>query len=370
MGERIYSLDAMRIVAMVFIVMIHTDPFQGISATGNMVNFGIKTTARFAVPFFFMTSGFLFALKTAQREPTAYVRQRVVSISSIYVFGLALAAPTYFAARLGTAAIEQQSTVSTAVENIMMFLSPVDLLYYGTSVSEILWFLPALLVSLLLIYLFIRIDKPASLLPIALGFHVIGLLGASYTMFVEVPVSVRDGLFFGFFYTSLGYTIYARDWRPSTDHSRRYLGLVGCFVLLQLAELYVLGYPLKGETFGAYVYAPSYGITTALLTTSLFLFLLSRPTLGSGTPLPTWGTYAVGIYVTHPVVFAGLRGLRDLIETAGYPIESTVLWHLVLTPATFFGALVVYLAAHKLRIIEIGGSHWPGRPLLRSIRLR
>jgi len=38
----------------VFIVMIHTDPFQGISTTGNMVNFGIKTTARFAVPVFFI----------------------------------------------------------------------------------------------------------------------------------------------------------------------------------------------------------------------------------------------------------------------------------------------------------------------------
>jgi len=55
MADRIYSIDAMRIVAMVFIVMIHTDPFVGLSATGNMATFVIKTTARFAVPFFFMS---------------------------------------------------------------------------------------------------------------------------------------------------------------------------------------------------------------------------------------------------------------------------------------------------------------------------
>ncbi len=368
MAERIYSLDAMRIVAMAFIVMIHTDPFQGFGTLGNMVNFGIKTTARFAVPFFFVTAGFLFALKTADREPTAYLRKRVASISSFYVFGLVLSAPVFFVGFVGREALDGRPLARTAIETVAAFLSPVELLYYGTSVSEILWFLPALAVSFLLVYAFIAIGKPQYALPVAAAFHVVGLLGTNYTMFVEVPFEIRDGLFFGFFYTSLGYTIYARDWQPAVDRGRRYLAATGCFALAQFGEFYLLGYPLKGEAFGSYVYAPSYGITTALLTASLFLFLLSRPQLGRGTPLPSWGSYAVGIYVTHPVVFGALRAGRELLAANDYPIEEALGWHLLSTPATFFGALAVYVLASKLRLIEIGGTHWPGKPWLRAIR--
>lgn len=368
MAERVYSIDAMRIVAMMFIVMIHTNPFAGLSAAGNMITFGIKTTARFAVPFFFLTSGFFFALKAAQRDPTSYVANRAVSITSYYVFGLVLAAPVFLAGRLARASLDGRPLAVTARESLLGFVDLTDLLYYGTSVSEILWFLPALLFSFLLVYLFIVTNNTAYLLPVALGLHIVGLLGSTYTMFVNVPFEVRDAVFFGFFYTSLGYTIAAREWRPSTDHSRLLGGLVGLFVLLQLLELYVLGYPVRGEPFGAYVYAPSYGISTALLTTSLFLYLLSRPRLGVDTPLPSWSTYAVGIYVVHPAVLAAIRAVRDILAAGGVVIDETLIWHVVLTPTLFVGSWLVYLTADRLRVIEIGGTHWPGRPWLRAIR--
>jgi surface polysaccharide O-acyltransferase-like enzyme len=368
MADRIYSIDAMRIVAILFVVMIHTDPFAGINEYGNMITFVIKTTARFAVPFFFITSGYFFARKAAQRDPTAYVRTQAANISSYYVFGLVLAAPTFLAGRLARAALDGRPLVETTRSSLAGFVDPVALLYYGTSVSEILWFLPALLFSFLFVSLFIRVGKPGLALPVALAFHVVGLLGSTYTMFLAVPFEIRDALFFGFFYTSLGFTIARRDWEPSTDRSRLYLGLTLGFAALQLVELYVLGYLLRGESFGAYVYAPSYGISTALFTASLFLFLLSRPQLGVDTPLPSWSKYAVGIYVTHPAVFALIRAGRDVLAQVGYTVDGTIVWHLLLTPALFYLSYLVYIAADRLRVIEIGGSHLPGRPWLRSIR--
>ncbi|ADB63644.1 hypothetical protein Htur_4900 (plasmid) [Haloterrigena turkmenica DSM 5511] len=131
-------------------------------------------------------------------------------------------------------------------------------------------------------------------------------------------------------------------------------------MFLALIVVYVLGYHLRSEAFGSYVYAPSYGISTVLLSAALFLFLLSQPKLFANTPLPAWGTYAVGIYVTHPTVFAILRALRETLESMGYAIDSMIIWHLVTTPATIVGALVVYLLAHKLRLIEIGAVICPG----------
>lgn len=365
MGERIYSIDSMRIIAMLFVVSIHTDPFRGIGIYGNIFNFVIDSSARFSVPFFFMTSGYLFARKTTHRNPTTYFAKRAATISSIYVFGLSLAVPVFLTGAVVRSGADDRAIADIVVSEVIEFTSPLELLYYGNSVSEILWFLPALLFSLGLIYVFTITRKTAYLVPISLGFHVVGLLGASYTMFVDVPFEIRDALFFGFFYTSLGYFLYSHEWQPRSDRSRWYLGATVLFGVLHLAERYALGYVLTDETIGQSVYTSSYSIATALVALSLFVFLLSRPDLGRSTPVPSWGKYAVGIYVTHPAVLFALERGGEMLGSFGYDVENTILWHLVLTPATFFGALLVYVAAHNDGAIEIGGTHLPS---IRRIR--
>lgn len=366
MAKRVYSIDSMRIVAMAFVVAVHTDPFRGLGAYGNGLNFVIDSTARFAVPFFFLTSGYFFVLKATGRDPTASFLARVRSIGSLYVFGLTLAVPVFLAGAVLRSGVKDGAVASTAASRLAEFASPLELLYYGNSVSEILWFLPALLFSLALIYLFVSLDATRYLLPVAAALHVVGLLGASYTIVVDVPFEVRDALFFGFFYTSLGYAVAARDWQPTADRSRLYLGMTLAFGVLHLAERYFLGYVLTGETVTDSVYTASYTITTVFLACSLFAFLRSRPNLGRGTSLPSWGTYAVGVYVTHPPVLFAFRETADALGPAGYDVTNTLLWHLALTPATFFGALLVYLAAHRLRVIEIGGSHLPRLDRIRN----
>lgn len=361
MGERIHSIDSMRIVAMLFVVAIHTDPFRGLGTYGNTINFLIDSTGRFAVPFFFVTSGYFFARKTARRDPVDYFAERAAAISSLYAFGLALSAPVFLGGAVVRASAENRDAASVALRRLLEFTSPLELVYYGNSVSEILWFLPALLVSLGLICVFTAAEKTAYLVPISLGLHVIGLLGASYTMFADVPFEVRDALFFGFFYTSLGYVICSSDWRPDAERSRRYLGATLLFGALHVGERYALGYALTEETIGETVYASSYSVATALVTLSLFAFLLSRPDLGKTTPLPSWGNYAVGIYVTHPVVLFVLELAGERLHAAGYPIENTLPWHLALTPATFFGALLVYLAVRSVGTTEVRGFR-PPRP--------
>ncbi len=366
MSGRIYSLDSMRIVAMVFVVIIHTDPFVGLGVYGNLFNFILETAARFAVPFFFMTSGYFLALKFASSDPGAYYLNRVATISSIYVFGLLLTFPVFLTGTAVQARLDGESVVYMIANTAAEAIEPAELFYYGTSVSEILWFLPALIFAYTVIYGFVRVDKASYILPVAIGFHVIGLLGASYTMFVDVPFRIRDGLFFGFFYTALGYAIYSYDWQPSVDHSRRYLAATVVFGGFHFAERYALGYLFTGNTFADGVYSPSYTIGTALVTLALFVFLLSRPTLTADTSLPSWGIYAVGVYVVHPVVLYVLEGAGEGLTVAGYAVGETLVWHLFLTPAVFFVSLGLYILAHKLHVIEIGGSHLPSLSRLRK----
>ncbi|SEH12658.1 Surface polysaccharide O-acyltransferase, integral membrane enzyme [Natronorubrum sediminis] len=352
MASRIYSLDSMRIVAMVFVVAIHTNLFRGLGAYGNVANFVIDSAGRFVVPFFFMTSGYLFALKTMHGDPKAYLVDRMVTIASLYVFGLLLAAPVFLAGAAIETGVDNPYVLDVLFSEFAGFISPLGLLYYGDSVSVILWFLPALAFSLAFVYGFVRTDKTAYLLPISIAVHLVGLLGASYTMFVDIPLEVRDAVFFGFFYTSLGYVIYSRGLTPRRDHSTIYLGLTVLFTAVHVGERYVLGYVLTGDAITQEVYVSSYTIGTALATFFLFMYLLSRPNLGKGTPLPSWGKYAVGIYVVHPAVLYPLERFDEALRVLGYDIGNTLAWHLLLLWATFFGALLVYIAAQKLGALE------------------
>ncbi|RRJ33668.1 acyltransferase family protein [Halocatena pleomorpha] len=312
-----------------------------------------------------MTSGYFFATNISNTNISEYFFQRARRITSIYVFGILLTAPVFLVGTVVSTHIQHGNLMSNATHEIIGFMSPLELLYYGDSISEILWFLPALLYSLALISLFVTVDKTKYLIPVSLGFHVVGLLGASYTMFVDIPFPNRDALFFGFFYTSLGYYISAHDWQPATERSKLYLGATVLFGVLHIAERYVLGYIMAERTFAHSVYAPSYTIVTVLLTVSLFLFLLSRPALGKSTPLPSLGKYAVGVYVVHPSVLFVLQNGSAVLGLLGYGIENTIVWHLILTPATFIGSLLIYAAADELGLVEIGGSHLPRLDQLR-----
>lgn len=349
----------MRLLAMGFVVSIHTDPFRGIGVYGNTLNFVIDSTARFAVPFFFVTSGYFFALKTVHCDPTKYFIKRATTIISLYIFGLLLAFPVFLIGATVHASSNIEEITYSSLLKISEFTSALDLLYYGNSISEILWFLPALLFSLGFLYLAILSRTTKYVVPVSASLHVIGLLRASYTMVIDIPFETRDALFFRFFYTSLGYWIASSDWQPDPEHSSFYLGATILFSILHIGERYVLGYVLTGETLGQGVYTASYTISTAFLTIPLFLFLLLRPHLGRSTPVPSWGKYAVGIYVVHPTVLYVLERTDGPLHQIGIEATNTIFWHLLLTPATFSSAFLVYLAAHKIGLIEIGGDHLP-----------
>lgn len=352
----------MRTVAVALVVVIHTNPFEGVGAFGNAFNFALESTARVAVPFFFLASGYFFARKTLDADPVGYFRVRAQALTGLYAFGIVVALPAFLAGTAVEASIAGDSVVGSVSWRLVESLSPVELLYYGTSVSEILWFVPALFVSLALVAGFAATGLGRLAFPVALAFHVIALLGPEYAGVIHLPFDVRDGLFFGFFYVSAGYAVARRGWRAGDGRSRDLFAAAVAFGALHVAERYAMGYVLSDASVATEVYAPSFSVATAPFAVALFLYLLSRPSLGASTPLPDWGAYAVGVYVVHPPVLATLEQVADGLVVGGTPLAETVGWHLAFTPATFLLALGAYLAAHRLGVIEIGGSHVPRTP--------
>ena len=109
--NRIQSVDAIRVLAIVSVIVIHTAPFQTQPLLGEGELYAaiiINQVARFAVPFFFILSGYFWALKFSNDsmviQPTLKVIKRIALIfiawSLIYSLPLNLSG-TFNVAPLG-----------------------------------------------------------------------------------------------------------------------------------------------------------------------------------------------------------------------------------------------------------------------------
>lgn len=346
----------MRFGAVLFVVMIHTKPFSNLGVWGNAVHFVINATARFAVPFFFLISGFFFARKAAELGLIAQFRSYAAHVIALYVVGIVINLPVTLVFRAGAAAIHGDDIPVVLVGELVRILSPGDLLYYGSAVSGPLWFLPALLYAVALVLLFVLAGAKRFVLPVAFSLHVLGLFGQGYDVFFALPVMTRDALFFGFFYVAVGYSFGRRDSLPNPRYGGIYLLLTASGFVLQVIERYVFGYVLGDagvQSLAEGVYTLDYSVATILATVPFCAFLLSRPDLLAGSRIERLGRYAVGIYVIHPAV---LRLTHDmavrLVELRfGYFAGNFLWYHLFLTPFVVLTSMAVFLVLERYRVV-------------------
>ena len=162
--------------------------------------------------------------------------------------------------------------------------------------------------SVIILFVFFKLKKVKLLLLfISLILNLLGLFGQSYLMFYEFPLSTRDALFIGLFYTTLGF-FFANDKffeKSKSTTNKTYLLLIFIFFTFQVVEGYLLEKILSGSH-------GKYFISTIFLTAYLFLFALNNKTLGKDLFITKFGGRALGIYIIH-VVFIDIF---DLILSA------------------------------------------------------
>ncbi|ELZ09420.1 acyltransferase 3 [Halovivax asiaticus JCM 14624] len=342
MSERIASIDVGRAVAIGFVVVLHAEVLRGMGAAGNAVYFATDAVGRFAVPFFFLTSGYLFATKTERVSRGEYVRSYVARVTSIYGYAVAIYLPLAVVTAGALASQSGASVGRAVIESLAAGLDPLGLVYYGDSVIYHLWFLPALVFSIGFLYAFVATGLTRYALPIAACLHVIGLLAESYTMGPTLSIQARDALFFGAFYTTLGYCMHTWSWHPDPDRRNRYLGLAALGAIGHLAEHYVLGYVLTDETLRTTAYTPEFSLLTVFYSTALFCYVLATPSLGRETPVPTIGRYAVGVYVYHPIALFALDGVAAFLGVANAGLLAVIGWELLVPIVAYAVSLEGY----------------------------
>lgn len=286
--ERNYAIDFIKFFAILAVVVIHTVPKDHLIGL-----FILDNLSRFAVPFFFVTSGYLFGKKVMDhKNPSEYFKKYVIRIAKLYVCWL-----VFYTIYDVLIICQNGSEVQQELTKYFDEFTLLNILYYGKGTSGYqLWFLTALIWSMIILYGFFRLKKVTTLLIISLVLNLIGLFGQSYSIFFEIPISTRDALFIGLFYTTLGfffaYYIEGKYQEALQRSNKTYLSLFVFFSILQVIEGYMVDKVLSGS-YGEYF------ISTIFLTTSLFLYVLTNQQLGKGWFLTKIGGNALGIYIIH-----------------------------------------------------------------------
>lgn len=207
--KHLKAVDLTKFIACIFIVFGHIEPLITNEPEAYFlihIVFG-----RFAVPFFFMTAGYLYYRKYS-------LNQNRSKILSEYGFKyLKRLLSLYFIWSLVYFPYVLHQLLSQDTSTIKLFLHCLRIVLYSGAGLH-MWYFPALILSIIIIDIWISRFKLQSLLILSAVLCVVGLLGDSYSglippgsflsnafeLYFSVFLTTRNGLFYGLLFVVLG----------------------------------------------------------------------------------------------------------------------------------------------------------------------
>lgn len=237
------SLDLAKFICAILIIVLHTAPFSSYS---KLLTFGFRNIITIiAVPFFFLTSGFLAFKKLDSLEGErkgAYIVQYLKRLFVMYLIWSAV----YFVFVV----------ISWSREGFSMgaVLEYVKNFFFEGSYSTI-WFLPALFAATLLVYWLHKRWSYRMIFAIACAIYLFTLgassyyglaeqvsaLKAVYELYYSVFDTVKNGVCFGLIFVSMGAMISECEEKitQATTALRAFVPVVGFAVLLSMEAVLV-----------------------------------------------------------------------------------------------------------------------------------
>ena len=280
---------------MLAVVALHTTPFERLlTPIGDSHDAAtwVNQLARFAVPFFFVMSGYFWASKFAAAAllaaPTRALVRRIAIVFAVWSLFYLL--PTDLG---GAFAHGPLGPLKTVYWNLAAAArDPLATLFGGT--KNHLWFLPALLSCLAISALLLRFTRPPVLVATAVVLYTIGLAGKAYA---DSPIgfhsgfNLRNGPFFGLLFFVTGYLL--QRWHAERQAPGRGLALIVVGLAVQAIELQLIRQHWGSSMNQDYV------VGTYFLGVGAALLALSNARWLSASGLAAAGPLALGIYVLH-----------------------------------------------------------------------
>ncbi|KKD60568.1 fucose 4-O-acetylase [Grimontia sp. AD028] len=321
-NARIPSLEMGRLLAILAVVIIHAGPLRGeaYSEGINTLSDVINQICRFAVPFFFVLTGYFVQPKLTETPTRTFMHYAKPLMMIWLAWSLIYLAVPF---RLDVAMIEGYLTERTGYWNYLL-QAPLNTLFEGGLVH--LWYIPGLLSALGILALLINKNQQGLIMPLALGLYVWGLGAGSYQPIMEgeAPIFTRNGPFFSLLMVTAGFEMRRRN--ISFSNKAAWTMTIGGMALC-LAE------GVNLSRYDVWMANHDFLIGTPVMALGLFALLMNNPNLGN-TPLTfALSKRVLGVYVAHFVPLILLFNLFGM-----YAIEGPVKDMLV-TPLTLLLSL-------------------------------
>ncbi len=283
-NSRLYSIDAFRLVAAFFVVVIH---FNFLGEVGNAV----WINSYFAVPWFFIVAGLFLDLESEQA--LVRIKKRIKHIGIIF----AVTALVYFLINsIYLGIIEgkgfQWLIDSLTVKSIIKFLV---LNVWPFEIGGAIWFLQAMLYTYILLFIVLKLKikfLKYELLIIILFLMINAAVGEFSTVLGCHTIMAN------FFTRAIPYILLGHYISRKSKNIKNITN-IACFLLIILSifltiiEYYVL------KSCGALFYTGHYQGNT-LMAVALVILLLNNPNWFKESKIVEWGIkYSLMIYLIH-----------------------------------------------------------------------
>jgi surface polysaccharide O-acyltransferase-like enzyme len=326
--DRIRSVDAFRVLAIVAVIALHTARHDGVRAVGYGWDLPtlLNQLERFAVPLFFILSGYFWvqsgidpreqwlrSLRLCRRVLLIFVSWALV-YAAVKAFD-ALSDAGWHAALQGLADAWRGRRLG--VQRVLL-----------EGVTPHLWFLPALACAVLISGAMLARRLRGPLIALAIVLFAIGLAGKAYALTPigwDTRFNLRDGPFFSLVFFVTGMELRRRR-LPASPWPGLLLALAG--LSLQVLEVGWLH-----RTFGASL-VQDYVLSTWLFGLGAGLTALSDAPALRQPALAKVGPLVPGIYASHYLFV-------DWLRRADERWRVHAIWDLLYVALVFAGALVL-----------------------------
>ncbi|CFX01070.1 Alanine racemase [Syntrophomonas zehnderi OL-4] len=337
------GLDTFKLIAALLVICIHTSPLTTFSANADFLL--TRIIARIAVPFFLMVTGFfilppyLFA-SSRDRLPLMRFLKKVVFLYAVAII-------IYWPVNLYAGQFKGLDVAD--VIRLVLF----DGTFYH------LWYLPAVILGALMVFLLSRKLSFQAVMVVSLFLYGIGLMGDSYFGAISgVPVLAtaydamfqvfsytRNGLFYAPVFLTMG-AWFAHS--PQTGGRKKSAAGFALSILLMTIEGFVLHYTGWQRHDSMYV---------ALLPCMYFLYQLVM--VWDRKPNPFLRTISTWIYIIHPLFIVVVRGTAKVTGLVDILVRNSLIHYLaVAVLSVLFAVLVAKLSFLKKQKRFQKGRAW------------
>lgn len=314
-SNKIQSIELGRVLAILAIAAMHCQMFISYWQIDETpwIGYIFNQSTRFAVPLFFLISGYLIQPKLVA-SPIETLRSYVSPLLRVFIVwsGITLVMPFNLATVMESGYLaERQGYWGYLVQN------PLNSILEGGLVH--LWFIPALICAAFIAALLAKFNKLSLFIPIAVLLYLYGVLAGSYQVVTEVPSPffTRNGPFFSTLLFAIGFVIRQRG-ISMTATQASLLAIIG--MTLHLFEAWIL------TGFSQPFNANDYLFGTVLWGSGCFMWLLAKPTLGQGMWLTAQAKYVLPLYVAHLPMIIVMMNISGILALSGFAKDMSLLF--------------------------------------------